>query len=116
MPKVSKRKVNKEAEYINNFWRAVAVLSKKEDARDFLKALLTPSEMLMLAKRLEIAKQLLDEAHYQDIVREVKVANATIANIQRSMEGSGHDGYLRPLQRIGKFRKKPSRSKSKLSK
>lgn len=100
MPKVSPKKVTKEGVIINDFWRTVTLLANKEEVRDFFKAVLTSTEMLMLAKRLEIAKMLIHGCSYREIRRETKVSNATINHVQRSLIRGSYFGLLNPLQRL----------------
>jgi|GEM_PF-5205574 len=99
MTKISKKKISKEAEFINNFWRTVTFLENKEEVRDFLKALLTPTEMLMLAKRIEVSKMLISDSRYIQIHKEVQVTNSMITHTKDSLIHGGYHGFLTPLQR-----------------
>jgi len=58
MPKVSRWTLEeeREKELLNQLWTAITLLEDKKEVIDFLKALLTPSESIMLAKRIELVK------------------------------------------------------------
>lgn len=67
--------------FLNNFWNLITLLEDKEQVKNFLKDLLTPTEMKMLAKRIQIAKMLLEGYDYRAIRNYVKVTDTTIAKI-----------------------------------
>ncbi len=58
MPKLSRWTLEekRERELLNQMWTAITLLEDKGEVIDFLKALLMPSESLMLAKRIEMVK------------------------------------------------------------
>jgi TrpR-related protein YerC/YecD len=91
MPKVSKIKVDAANLnfFLNNFWSVVTLLEDKEQVKDFLKSLLTHTEMKMLAKRIQIAKMLLEEYKYKDIRGYVRVTDPTISRISNILENNG---------------------------
>lgn len=47
---------HREKELLNQLWTAMTLLEDKREVIDFLKALLTPTESIMLAKRIELVK------------------------------------------------------------
>lgn len=102
MTKVSKHKINREGKIIYDFWRVASALHTKEEVKNFLKSLLTPTEMLMLAKRVEIAKLLMQGYKYDFITREVQVTNATVAHVKDSLVKGSFNGYVVPLERVHK--------------
>lgn len=72
MPKVSRWKLDDEfeRELLNQFWTAITLLEDKKEVIDFLKALLMPSESLMLAKRIGMVK-LHDEGQQLGDIRKI---------------------------------------------
>ncbi|MDP2861152.1 MAG: Trp family transcriptional regulator, partial [bacterium] len=52
---------------INNFWNAITLLDDKDKIKLFLKDILSLVEMKMIAKRLQVAKMLLEENDYLTI-------------------------------------------------
>ncbi len=60
-------------------------LKTKTDTIDFLIGLLTPSESLMLARRIQIAKQLIEGKTYDEIRNTMKVSYNTINGVEHWM-------------------------------
>lgn len=90
--------------FLNNFWNLVTLLKNKEQVRDFLKDLLTHTEMKMFAKRIQVAKMLFEGYSYQAIRNYVKVTDSTIARINNMLEvgGEGLRTAITYLQEIEK--------------
>lgn len=88
--------------FLNNFWNLITLLENKDQVKDFLKDLLTHTEMKMFAKRIQIAKMLLEGYNYQAIRKYVKVTDSTIARISNLLEigGDGLKTSISYLQRI----------------
>ena len=63
--------------------------------RDFL----TPSENIVLAKRLAIALYLEKNKSYEEIRRSLKVSSATIASVQSMLEHRS-EGFMLAVQQI----------------
>lgn len=79
-------------------------MENKEQVKSFLKDLLTHTEMKMLAKRIQIAKMLIEGYSYQDIRNYVKVTDPTIAKISNILEAEGQGlkiaiNYLQKIER-----------------
>ena len=81
MTKVSRIKLDPKhlGFFLNNFWNLITLLENKDQVKSFLKDLLTHTEMKMFAKRIQIAKMLLEGYSYQTIRSYVKVTDSTIA-------------------------------------
>ena len=69
MPRRKVYEVEKEERYrmLDDFFQMVAQIRTKKAAASFFKDLLTPSESLMLTRRIEIAKLLLAGWDYRNI-------------------------------------------------
>ncbi len=93
MTKISRIRINSRhlGFFINNFWNLITLLENKDQVASFLKDLLTHTEMKMFAKRIQIAKMLLEGSDYRAIRNYVKVSDATIATISNKIE-TGGDG------------------------
>ncbi len=93
MTKISRIKVEPRhlGFFLNNFWSLITLLENKDQVKSFLKDLLTHTEMKMFAKRIQIAKMLLEGYRYNDIRNYVKVTDSTIARISNMLE-TGGDG------------------------
>jgi len=93
MPKISRFKIEPENldKFLNNFWSVITVLENKQQVKIFLSDLLTHTEMKMFAKRIQIAKMLLEGYDYRAIKGYIKVTDSTISNISNKLE-SGAEG------------------------
>lgn len=89
MTKISRDPVeSKRLDYfINNFWILLTLLGNKEQIKDFLKYLFSPTEIVMFAKRLQIGKMLLEGYKYEDIKRYVKVTDQPVTRINNFITG-----------------------------
>jgi len=107
MSKVDPRKINIDAKkkYLDLLWSSIAKLETREEVEIFFKDLLSESEALMLSRRIEIARRLLNGESYDSIARELKVGMDTINRVQRWLiAGSG--GYKKAIEKISKETKR----------
>lgn len=81
--------------FLKNFWVGVALLRNETEAEKFFKDLLTPTEIKMFLKRLEIAQLLLAGKSYDFIKRELRVTNTTIASVNLWLHNG--DGGLKNI-------------------
>lgn len=100
---MAKRKVyevEKKERYrmLDEFFAMVAEIKTQKSAASFFKDLLTPSESLMLTRRIAIAKMLLAGWTCRDIAIKLKVGSNTINNVNRWLY-SGFGGYLAELKK-----------------
>lgn len=91
MTQVSKRYLQKQVEerILDLFWTSLSTLSTKEKAALFLNDLLTPTEILMLSKRLTIAFMLIKGYEYTSINERLKVSDSTIWNVKLNLIHKG---------------------------
>jgi len=68
---------------IGEFYDIVTNLKSKQEVIGFFMGLLTPSEALMFARRIQIAQLLLDEKSYDDIRKALGVGAATVTAVSR---------------------------------
>ena len=89
MTKVSRIPLDRQIEFDlkNDFWHALGKLNKAEVELLF-REILSPTEIIMLAKRLEILKQLLKKYRYQDIKESIRVTEPTIAKVSLTLQRS----------------------------
>lgn len=99
MPRRKVYEVEKEERYrmLDEFFQMVVQIRTKKAAASFFKDLLTPSESLMLTRRIEIAKLLLAGWDYRSISKRMKVGLNTINYVNRWLY-SGFGGYLSELK------------------
>lgn len=94
--------------FIDNFWNAITLLEDKQETEDFLRILLTHTEVKMLAKRIQIAKMLLEGYSYDEIKEYVKVTSGTIAQINNALQTQGR-GLQIIVDRLIKIEKEQRR-------
>lgn len=84
---------------------ALASIKNKKEAAQFLADILSPQELEMIAKRLEIARLLIDGETYEVISDKIKVGFSTIARVNTWLTLSG-EGFRLIIQRSPKRKKK----------
>lgn len=82
----SKYKHSEKVTMLQQVFAAALRLKNKHEMVQFFKELLFDSEMVMLGRRLEIAHMLLANATYDEIRRELKVGDTTIAAVRYSLD------------------------------
>lgn len=98
---------NKRQEIILLLCNCIKSINSDQDAAAFLADLLTPQELDMLAKRLLVAKRLLENHSYNQIRTELKVGFSTIGRIATWLFISGK-GFRNALAKIPPSSKKPN--------
>ncbi len=98
MSKVNPRALdsNSKMKYLDLLWTSISQLRTREETKQFFKDLLSESEAIMLARRIEIAKRLLEGESYDSITADLKVGRDTIGRVQRWLV-SGFGGYERAV-------------------
>lgn len=106
MSQVSKRVLSREARerIFEIFWQSLASCSDQKTVAKFLEDLLTPTEKIMLAKRVSIAFLLLKGYSYRVINDSLKVSNPTIWTVNLWLKEKGL-GYQEVLGKILKSEK-----------
>lgn len=99
MTKVNPRNLdtNSRMKYLDLLWTSIAQLETREEVKQFFKDLLSESEAIMLARRIEVAKRLLEGESYGRINSELKVGADTIAKVQNWLI-SGFGGYEKAVR------------------
>src|SRR3989344_2872384 len=102
----SKSKLRKEdeQELLLDFCDIVSSIKDSNEAAQFLRDLLSPQEIEMLAKRIKVAELLIDEWSYNRIKDYLKVSDGTIARVNEWLKLTG-DGYRLVVERLKKKRK-----------
>ncbi len=101
MSKKNLRKISADNKMkcLDILWICIASLKTREEVKNFFKDLLTPSESIMLGRRLQIAKMLLEGKSYNFIGESMGAGRSTIAGVHRWLN-SGFGGYEKALQRF----------------
>ena len=93
MAKVNPYQIDHKEKYvaIDGMFEVISKLKTKKEIVDFLLGLFTPSESLMLARRIQIAKMILEGENYENIRKKLNVGNNTIQQIDRWVHSKGSD-------------------------
>ncbi len=91
MTKVSKYLMAKEVQsrMFEVFWKTIADLQTSSAVEEFFNELLSPTEKIMLAKRLAISILLIKKYSYEEIIDILKVSPSTIGIIARWLKSEG---------------------------
>lgn len=104
MAKFSKITKLTEAEAIHllkEFFDSVSALHGRDELTKIFSDLLSKQELVMVARRLKIAKLLLDGNTYLDAVKKTKCSMATVARISVWLNSSGEGYRLIHQRKIG---------------
>lgn len=83
------------------FLKALVEVKNKEEAEQFISDFLTPTEKVMLAKRLAIAFLLEKGYDYRTIQKIIRVSAPTITSVNMALR-HGSDGYRKMVSKIMK--------------
>jgi TrpR-related protein YerC/YecD len=102
MPRFEHRRLNQKEKnkIFNQLFSAVGSLKNKQEIVDFFRDLLSPSEVLMLARRLQIAQMLQEGKSYYEIKHELSASFDTINSVKQFLD-SGNRGYHKVIARLG---------------
>lgn len=78
-----------EEHVLDQFYSLLADLKKPQDIQSFLSSLMTPTERIVFAKRLQIAWLLKQGSSYDEISKKLNVSSATISSVAESKNSIG---------------------------
>lgn len=101
MPRVQPRLLSgdERMKLLDEFWTMIALLESRDEVKNFFKDLLSETEAVMLARRIQIAKLLIQGMSYESIRMTLKTSYVTIASVHRWLQG-GFGGYEKLLPRL----------------
>jgi len=80
-------------------FESILKIKNKKEAEDFLGEFLSPTEKIMLAKRISIAVLLAKDYDYRAIIKTLHVSFPTIAGVSSSVKYAG-GGYRRVIEKL----------------
>ena len=86
---------------INDLVRALLLIKNPNEAKKFLRDLLTESELIEFGNRWKAARMLEKKVPYTEIIKETGLSSTTIARVSDWLNG-GMGGYKLILKRIKK--------------
>ena len=90
----SKLPTDEREELLINFFESLASVRSSKEAAQVFSDLLSRQELDMVAKRLAIAKDLLEEKSYQEIMKDLKVGSGTVARVNTWLNVAGEGDRL----------------------
>ena len=87
---------DQKKEYLGDFFSMISLLKNREEAKCFFKDLLSLSEIVMISRRIHIAKLLLKNRTYIEIMEDMKVGTATITQVDKWLN-NGFGGYRKVI-------------------
>lgn len=93
--------VQQKKQYLGEFYSMVALLKSRDEVKNFFKDLLTLSEVVMISRRIQVAKLLLRGFTNEEIRKELKVGFTTINQVNRWLE-NGFGGYKKTIKEFEK--------------
>lgn len=87
-----------QEELFVDFAKSLASVHNSVEAANFIRDLLSEAEVIMLARRLQIARLLMDGYTYEEIQKEMKASNTTVAKVQTWLNLYG-EGYRMIVER-----------------
>ncbi len=105
MPQVSKIPIKKDIEIKirRAFSQSLAKISSESEMEKYIFDLFTPTERVMLAKRLAIAALLVKGLTYKEISQKLRVSTSTVARVNLWLKHSGK-GYKTAVEKIGDWK------------
>lgn len=105
MPQVSKYPISKDVyeRIYDIFLKTIVDLKAKEEIDSFLKEFLSPTEQVMLAKRLAIAFLLAKGYDYRSTAKVLRVSTGTVGNVGIAYKYG--EGYKKVVNRLLKDEK-----------
>ena len=87
--------------YLGEFYTMVSLLKNRDEVKEFFKDLLTLSEVVMVSRRLQAARMLLEGFTHDEISRKMKMGVATVSQVERWLN-NGFGGYKKVIRRYKK--------------
>lgn len=100
---MSQAKENRNEE-LDTLFQSFLMMDSKEDCYDLFSDMFTDQEMVAFARRLRVAKLLLNGATYGMIQEQIPVSSATITRINTVLQ-YGEGGYRHIVERLMKQQK-----------
>ncbi|MBP1537209.1 MAG: TrpR-like protein, YerC/YecD [Ruminococcus sp.] len=91
-----------EIKNLDELYEAILHLETVEECRSFFKDLCTIPELKALSQRFQVARMLMDNHVYSEIVHETGASTATISRVNRSLTYDGSGGYSIVFEKMNK--------------
>ena len=95
-----------EIKNLDDLYEAILHLETVEECRSFFKDLCTIPELKALSQRFQVARMLMDNHVYSEIVHETGASTATISRVKRALFDNDTYGYTLVLDNIAEKEEK----------
>jgi len=94
---------------LDTLYTAMSVLKGRSSMKLFLKDLLTKSELIMIGRRVIIARKLIRGESYDEIGKVMKVGQSTISRVHKWLNDQlpGYENAIKGLEKEFGYRKTP---------
>lgn len=90
-----------KTKYLGEFYSMVSLLRSRDEVKIFFKDLLTLSEVVMVSRRIQAAKLLLEGKTYEEISQKLKMSTVTVNQVEKWLN-NGFGGYKEIIRRYNK--------------
>lgn len=90
---------DEKRKYLSDFYSLVSSLKNREEIKNFFKDLLSFSEIIMISRRIQIAKMLLKNNKYEYITEKLGVGKGTISRVNVWLD-NGFGGYRKTIMSL----------------
>ena len=84
--------------FLGEFYTMISLLRNRDEVKTFFKDLLTLSEVVMISRRIQAAKMLLEGETYEEISKKLKMSTATVNSVEKWLN-NGFGGYKNIIKR-----------------
>ncbi|HAT74009.1 MAG: hypothetical protein US30_C0008G0015 [Candidatus Moranbacteria bacterium GW2011_GWF2_36_839] len=92
---------NQKKKYLGDFYTMVSLLENRDEVKNFFKDLLILSEVVMISRRIQVAKMLFEGYTHDEIRKEMKVGFSTVSQVERWLN-NGFGGYRKTIEEYQK--------------
>lgn len=112
--KIAELNDTERIETLDALYTAASSLRGREGMKAFLRDLLTPSERIMLGRRILIARFLIEHVPYEEITRRLRVGYDTVLRVQRWLDDQlpGYERAVRGIKRAHDRRKRHAENRA----
>ena len=93
---------NEKKKYLGDFYSMVSLLKNRDEVKNFFKDLLTIGEIVMISRRIQVAKMLFEGNTYEEIRKSLRVGYNNITQVDKWLN-NGYGGYKKTIE---EYRKK----------
>lgn len=84
---------------LKNLYQAIIAIDNIDECKEFLDDICTIQEIEKMAQRLEAAKMLMENATYEQVIKETGISSATLSRVSKCVR-YGDGGYKKIIDKI----------------